>query len=80
MKNIDLRVVDSFLHFHLSQKTGDDGKRKRGTKITRSLRTFWDNFRRVYERELRLDIDWKLNRNAVNNVCLITPEPHRLSC
>lgn len=78
MKEIDLRVLDSFLHFHLSKKMKEDRKYKWDTKTTRSLRTLWDNFCNVYERELRLDIDWKLNQNTVNNVDPATPGPHSL--
>lgn len=68
MKNLDLRHIESFIHFHLNQKVGKNGRRKRGTKITRSLRTFWDGFRLLYRRETLTDIDWKVDRNAVNNV------------
>lgn len=68
MKNLDLRHIESFVHFHLNQKEGIDGRRKRSTKITRSLRTFWDGFRLLYRREALADIDWKVDRNAVNNV------------
>ena len=68
MEALDLRHIESFIHFHLNQREGKDGRRRRGTKITRSLRTFWDEFRLLYRREILADIDWKADRNAVNNV------------
>lgn len=69
MKELDLRNVEAFIHFHLNQKRGQDGRRMRGTKITRSLRTFWDEFRLLFRWETLSDIDWQVGRNAVNNVC-----------
>lgn len=68
MRNLDLRVCKGFIAWHLNQRVGKNGRRKRGTKITRSLRTWWDQFRLLFQREMLSDIDWQVNRNAVNNV------------
>lgn len=68
MKNFNLRVVESFVHWHLNQKTGKNGRVKKGTIKTTSLRTFWDSVRLLYGREILADINWKVERNTVSNV------------
>lgn len=60
MKAMDLAVAEAFVVFHLNQQKGVGDRRKRGIKITRSHRTFWDTFRLLYKRETLADIDLRL--------------------
>lgn len=68
MRNLNLEHAESFLYFHLNLQLGKSGGCKRGTKITRSVRTFSGSFRLLFRRETLTDIDWAIDRNAVNMV------------
>lgn len=50
----------------MGQKLGLNGTRKRGIRITRSLRMFWDTFRLLTRREALTHIDCAVNCDAVN--------------
>lgn len=73
MKRIDLAMLQSFSKFHLYQERGRDGRKKRKTKISRSLQTFRNRFTQLYRRETLKDPYHRLEKNAVVNVSPQTP-------
>ena len=61
-KAVSLSFLHYFFDWLLSQKTGKDGRKKRGTKKSSSLGTYWKVYRLVYERARNEKLDAKLNR------------------
>lgn len=74
--NMTLADVEAFLRFHLDSEQGRGGRRKRQILISRSLQTFWNNFRLLYRREMLTKIDLKILQMAATNVSPADP----LSC
>ena len=52
----------SFSDWILSQRTGNGGRRRHGTKYKSSLGTYWKLYRLVYERATGDKINGKMNR------------------
>lgn len=52
----------SFFTWMLKQRRGKGGRRRRGTKISTSLSTYWKQYRLVYERATGEKLDPKMNR------------------
>ena len=61
-ESITLAFLNSFFDWLLSQRTGKDGRKKRGTTKSSSLGTYWKVYRLVYERAMGEKLDAKLNR------------------
>lgn len=73
MRSLDIALVESYLLFHLNQKRCINGRRKRGTTKTQSLRTHWDSFRMLFKQEMLTGIDHQIEQGDVNNVSTPTP-------
>lgn len=69
---VSLKFLYYFFDWMLSQKTGKDGRKKRGTKKTRSLGTYWKLYRLVYERATGGKLDATMNRR-MHRVALPKP-------
>lgn len=80
---ITFNMVYHFLKWHLAQQTGNDGRKKRQIQAQDSLRTFWCNFRLVFEREMHMKIDKVIDCRMVANVrslaCTTLPFPSSTS-
>lgn len=78
MRSLDIALVELYLLFHLNQKRCINGRRKRRTTKTQSLRTHWDSFRMLFKQEMLSGIDHQIEQDHVNNVSTPTPlpEPH----
>lgn len=63
-----MSLLYNFFDWSLNQKIGKDGRKKRGTKKSSSLGTYWKVFRLVYERATGDKLDPKLNRR-MHKVC-----------
>jgi hypothetical protein len=61
-ESVSLASLNCFFDWLLGQKTGKDGRKKRGTKKSSSLGTYWKIYRLVYERATGAKLDAKLNR------------------
>ncbi|XP_044715124.1 uncharacterized protein HRG_11392 [Hirsutella rhossiliensis] len=57
-----LRLLYNFFDWSLNQKVGKDGRKRRGTRKSSSLSTYWKVFRLVFERATGDKLDPKLNR------------------
>lgn len=57
-----VRVLYNFFDWSLNQKVGKDGRKKRGTKKSSSLGTYWKVFRLVFQRATGDKLDAKMNR------------------
>ncbi|KID94307.1 C2H2 finger domain protein, partial [Metarhizium majus ARSEF 297] len=58
-----LPLLYNFFDWLLNQKIGKNGRKKRGTRKSSSLGTYWKVFRLVYERATGNKLDPKLNRH-----------------
>jgi len=61
-ESVSLGSLYNFFDWLLGQKAGKNGRKKRGTKKSSSLGTYWKVFRLVYERATGAKLDAKLNR------------------
>ncbi|KAK3318207.1 C2H2 finger domain protein [Apodospora peruviana] len=61
-ESVSLGSLYNFFDWLLGQKAGKDGRKKRGTKKSSSLGTYWKVYRLVYERATGAKLDAKLNR------------------
>ncbi|KAH8744320.1 C2H2 finger domain protein [Diaporthe sp. PMI_573] len=77
-ESITLAFLNSFFDWLLSQRTGKDGRKKRGTTKSSSLGTYWKVYRLVYERATGEKLDAKLNRK-MHRVLKLLAKKHRLS-
>ncbi|QLI67036.1 uncharacterized protein G6M90_00g030440 [Metarhizium brunneum] len=57
-----LPLLYNFFDWSLNQKIGKDGRKRRGTRKSSSLGTYWKVFRLVHERATGNKLDPKLNR------------------
>ncbi|KND85610.1 hypothetical protein TOPH_09291, partial [Tolypocladium ophioglossoides CBS 100239] len=57
-----VRVLYNFFDWSLNQKVGKDGRKKRGTKKSSSLGTYWKVFRLVFQRATGDKLNAKMNR------------------
>lgn len=68
LQQISFRKIYNFLHWQLSQQTGQNGRLKRPIKSKGSLIRFWCCFRLAYERAAYGKIDLRINSRLVYNV------------
>ncbi|KXX77138.1 hypothetical protein MMYC01_207556 [Madurella mycetomatis] len=61
-ESVSLGSLYNFFDWLLGQKAGKNGRKKRGTKKSSSLGTYWKVYRLVYERATGAKLDAKLNR------------------
>ncbi|KAK3332197.1 hypothetical protein B0T19DRAFT_397983 [Cercophora scortea] len=61
-ESVSLGSLYNFFDWLLGQKAGKNGRKKRGTKKSSLLGTYWKVFRLVYERATGAKLDAKLNR------------------
>ncbi|KAI8954520.1 C2H2 finger domain protein [Xylaria longipes] len=67
LRAIRFEVVYQFLHWHLGQRTGKGGRRKRTITKRNSLITFWCSFRLFFERVTTNKIDELVDRRLMHN-------------
>ncbi|KAK3290594.1 C2H2 finger domain protein [Chaetomium fimeti] len=77
-ESVTLAFLNSFFDWLLSQRTGKDGRKKRGTTKSSSLGTYWKVYRLVYERATGEKLDAKLNRK-MHSVLKLLAKKHNLS-
>ncbi|KAK0612280.1 hypothetical protein B0T17DRAFT_620503 [Bombardia bombarda] len=70
--SVTLAFLNSFFDWLLSQRTGKDGRKKRGTTKSSSLGTYWKVYRLVYERATGEKLDAKLNRKMHKEILTAT--------
>lgn len=59
---ISIKVLYSFFDWLLNQRRGKGGRKRRGTKLSSSLGTYWKCYRLVYERATGSKIEPQMNR------------------
>lgn len=64
MANLDANWLGSFYDWCLNQNTGKNGRRKCGIKSTSSLKTYWKQFRLVYQRAMGCKLDATMTRKV----------------
>ncbi|RWA10320.1 hypothetical protein EKO27_g4770 [Xylaria grammica] len=67
LRAIRFEVVYQFLHWHLGQRTGKGGRRKRAMTKRSSLITFWCCFRLFFEGVTTTKIDEFVDRRLMHN-------------
>ncbi|KAF2682551.1 hypothetical protein K458DRAFT_307420 [Lentithecium fluviatile CBS 122367] len=60
---VSVATLYTFFDWLLGQRRGKGGRKRRGTKLTSSLGTYWKIFRLVYERATGVKLDGKMNRS-----------------
>ncbi|KAH8710290.1 hypothetical protein GQ44DRAFT_714462 [Phaeosphaeriaceae sp. PMI808] len=60
---VSVATLHTFFDWLLGQRRGKGGRKRRGTKLTSSLGTYWKVFRLVYERATGVKLDGKMNRS-----------------
>ncbi len=61
-ESVSLKFLYFFFDWMLSQKEGKKGRKKRGTKKSSSLGTYWKVYRLVYERATGDKLNATMNR------------------
>lgn len=61
-ETISVKRLNSFFSWLPNQKTGKDGRRRKGTEQIGSLETYWKTFRLVFERATGKKLDGVLTR------------------
>ncbi|KAL2273040.1 hypothetical protein FJTKL_05611 [Diaporthe vaccinii] len=79
LRHIEFPTIYQFLNWHLSQRTGKSGRRKRPTRSKQSLITFWCCFRLAFQRAANWKINLKVNRNLIHNGLAKLVKEHKLT-
>lgn len=66
--SLNFKMIYHFLDWNLNQRTGKNGRSKRGLKSKSSLVTFWCIFRLAFERATTFKIDELIDRRRLSNV------------
>lgn len=66
--SLNFKMIYHFLDWNLNQRTGKNGRSKRGLKSKSSLVTFWCLFRLAFERATTFKIDELIDRRRLSNV------------
>lgn len=68
MRELNIDMLQSFFEWHVWQERRKDGRKKRATRVTRPLQTFWNSFSSLYRREMLTDPYKRVDNQAVRNV------------
>lgn len=68
LQELDFETLKSFLKWHLGERIGKNGRRKRTIRSRSSLVTFWCCFRLAFQRAAYFKVDLRIERDLIHNV------------
>ncbi|KAI9765782.1 MAG: hypothetical protein M1839_005382 [Geoglossum umbratile] len=78
MRDISLRVINTFFDWLLNQRRGKGGRRVRGVRSANTLGTYWKVFRLVHERATGEKIRGEINRK-IHRILRKLVKKHKLT-